>query len=605
MKTYVSIAVLMLICMFCPAVAVAQPPAPPEGLRSEMAGEWGKAIEIYQRILETEPGRVDLWVRISDIQARLSNPEGAAVALAEAARLAPDDADIHFRLSQAYAAGNKPELALSAIERCVELEPDNIEYLRTRAQLANWTGDSETAAESYDRLLAISPEDDSALLDYARSSSWSGHTDDAASAYKEYLGEHPEEEKVYIEYVKVEAWRGNYAGSLSVLGHYREKFGESKDYRREKAKVLAWARRPTEAMELILPLLEEDPDDYEVNYSRTVALYHANRPVEAVESLDTLFRLRPESGETEDIRRFIMTPLRPDITFSASFYTDSDDLDRFHTSAVAGYSPNPDFRFLAGVEADHLEADRGSGFERLNGDETARHESIWVGIDAVVSPRLTVDGHAGAAEAEDRERFIFGAGLDYRPQDNLGIRLETDYGFYVVSPRSLDLGIRRSHNQALVDWEPDLVHTIIFVAGYNDFSDDNESWEVIAAPRRTVLQREKINFDIGLRGWWYGFDKQLDNGYYDPEFYQSYMVTNMAYWKISDDDGVSVALDLGFVKDDEMDDFRFGVGLTAEGVFGLYRDVMLRVGGGIFNNQRTAGGAFEAYEGHIAITFRF
>jgi len=97
MKTYVSIAVLMLICMFCPAVAVAQPPAPPEGLRSEMAGEWGKAIEIYQRILETEPGRVDLWVRISDIQARLSNPEGAAVALAEAARLAPDDADIHFR----------------------------------------------------------------------------------------------------------------------------------------------------------------------------------------------------------------------------------------------------------------------------------------------------------------------------------------------------------------------------------------------------------------------------------------------------------------------------------------------------------------------------
>jgi hypothetical protein len=54
-----------------------------------------------------------------------------------------------------------------------------------------------------------------------------------------------------------------------------------------------------------------------------------------------------------------------------------------------------------------------------------------------------------------------------------------------------------------------------------------------------------------------------------------------------------------------MDSFRFGWGTTVEGVFGLYRDMMLRVGGSIFNNQRTQGGAFEAYEAHVALTLRF
>ena len=83
------------------------------------------------------------------------------------------------------------------------------------------------------------------------------------------------------------------------------------------------------------------------------------------------------------------------------------------------------------------------------------------------------------------------------------------------------------------------------------------------------------------------------------------MITNLAYWKISDDDGVSVAFDLGVVKDEEMDDFRFGWGMSAEAVFGLYRDVTLKVGGSIFNNQRTEGGAFNAYAGHAALTCRF
>jgi tetratricopeptide (TPR) repeat protein len=591
--------------MVFPAGASALPAVPPDGLKAEMAGQWEEAIEVYRGILDGDPDRVDLWLRISDIEASLGNHEKSAEALAEAAGLRPHDPKIHSRLTQAYSANDQPELALEAIDRAIDLDPDNIDYLKVRAVLANWIGRSDVAADTYMQLLKKTPEDDALLLNYARASAWSGHTDQAAVAYEEYLTDHPNEKEVYIEQVKVESWRGNYAGSISVLGHYQESFGESNEYRREKARVLAWAGRPTEAMELILPLLEEDPDDYDVNYSRTIALNNDYRPAEAVESLQKLVQLKPESEETRDIQRIVETPLRPDITFAGSAYSDSDDLDRYHGSIIAGFSPQPETRILAGIETDHLEADDGTGFETTEGDEKERHDRGWVGVEHVISPEVSVDGHIGVAETEGDNRFIYAAGIEYRPKDNLKFRAETDYGFYVISPRTLDLGIRRSSNQLWATWEPDLLHTVVGGVGYIDLSDDNESWEAVVAPRRAVVRREKINLDLGVRATWYGFDEQFDNGYYDPEFYQSYMATGLAYWKISDDDGVSLALDLGAVKDDEMSGFEFGWGTSVEGVFGLYRDVMLRVGGSFYNSYRTEGGDFEAFEGHIALTFRF
>ncbi len=606
MRSYLLLTTIWLLAALWPTDLRAQPAdVPREGLSAEMAGRWEEALEVYNDVLAGDPGNVELWLRVSDIQASLGLPAEAAEALAVAATLSPTNPRIHFRASQAYSMSNQPELALEAVGHAIELEPENVTYLETQAQLANWAGLSDVAAMTYERMLKISPEEDSILLNYARSSAWSGHTDTAAEAYKEYLDGHPEAEEVYIEHVKVESWRGNYAASISILGQYRDNFGESKEYRREKARILAWAGRPTEAMSLIAPLLEENPDDYDVNYSRTIALYRGYRPAEAVESLEKLVELKPDSKDTEDIRRIVLTPLRPDVTFGVSAYSDSDDIDRYHGSITAGFSPKPETRITVGVETDYLEADATSGFEAADGDETVRHDSGWIGIEHVVSPEVSVSGHIGGADAEGESRFIYGAGIEYRPWDELKLRAETDYGFYVVSPRSVDLGIRRSSNHLWADWTPDFVHTLILGLGYNDFSDDNESWEVVAAPRRSVLRREKINLDVGVRGTWYGFEKQLDNGYYDPEFYQSYMATFMAYWKISDDDGVSVSLDLGAVKDDEMDSFKFGSGVSSEGVFGLYRDVMLRIGGSIFNNQRTEGGAFEAYESHIALTFRF
>lgn len=520
-------------------------------------------------------------------------------------KVAPDEAEVSYRKSQAFAIADKPDLAFPPIERAVELEPDNIEYLKFHATIANWVGRSDRAADSCERIVSLEPDNKEGLLNLARFSSWSGRLDRAASAYDEYLSKYPDEPEVYIDSVQTESWMGHYAKSLNRLEEYRERFGETKDYLQEKARVLAWAQRPEKAFELITPLLEEEPDNYEVNYSRTVALHYDNRPREAVESLETLYHLRPDPEETDDIRRFVVTPLRSFAEFGGRGYWDSDDLEIYTGWARAIYSLRPETQFGVGVQTDYLRVDKEEGLEPLDGDKHTWHHREWFEIYNRFSPEVAMDAYMGVADAEGKTRPTYGIGLDYQPEDNLGLRLERDYGFYLVSPRTVDVGVRRGRNSFMLNWEPHLLYTVVGELGYSDYSDKNESWEAMLAPRRAFVRSENLNLDLGVRGQWFGFKDDLDHGYYDPTLYQSYMATSFWYWKISDNDGVSVTLDAGVIRDDDMSSFDFGWGGSIEGTFGLYRDVMLRIGGSGFNYYRREGGTYEAYLAHVIVTIRF
>jgi hypothetical protein len=125
------------------------------------------------------------------------------------------------------------------------------------------------------------------------------------------------------------------------------------------------------------------------------------------------------------------------------------------------------------------------------------------------------------------------------------------------------------------------------------------------APRRALLRTQRLNLDLGVSGRWFGFDQDPGNGYYAPSRYERYAVTAFTYWKISDDDGVSVTFSYGPYKDNTMSGFRSGGDIVAEGFFGLYRDWFVDVKADL---SRYGGGATGGYSSrlfNISITRRF
>jgi hypothetical protein len=405
----------------------------------------------------------------------------------------------------------------------------------------------------------------------------------------------------------VEGWRGNYPTALSLLERYREDFGETDNYLKQKARILAWAQRPTEAIELSLPLLEKDPQDYELHVTNTIAMHYANRPQEAVDSLQVLDDLRPGSLEVDGIRRFVMTPLRSFIQGGLKYYHDSDSIDITYIYLQGEYALSPVTFLRARLENDYLHADEGSGYEQIDGKENIWYSSLWIGIRHRFSPKVAFEGDIGGSKAGSEEKFpTYRLAFDFRFSDEFSMKLEREYDYFIISPRALSLGIRIGENRLQLSWAPDFKYFVYAHAEYDTLSDDNERWEFLLAPRRTFLRGGKFNLDIGITALWYGFEEQVfDHGYWAPELYQSYLITGYGYWKINENNGVSIVISGGIQKDDTVSTFREGFDANVEGMFGIYRDWMLVVSGGITHNIQQRTGAYDGVSAGVWLTRRF
>jgi tetratricopeptide (TPR) repeat protein len=595
---------LPLMFVLWGAKAFAQPAIPAEGLAAEGAGEWTKALALYQAILDRDPRDAALWTRVADIEARLGNLEKSATALQRAADAAPQDVALHQRLSQAHAMLDRPWAALEAIEHAVRLSPESGELLRARGTLATWAGDYDRARDSYRRLDRLSPGDHDIVLNLARVSAWGGHTDAAVAAYKRYLDKNPGAPEVWLELARTESWRGNYGAALECLETYRARFGGHEKYAREKAAVLARAGRPGEALETIAPLLLLHPDDYELNLTRALALTLQRRTRDASEALETLRDLQPDARETQAAERLFRSALPPLADPGVTVYSDSSSLEvqRFAPRATVSFANGTDV--AAGSEHERLTARQGSGLEQIDGSEHSGHDHVWIGASRQVGS-LAVRGRIGQAQASGRELTAYRIGADLTPADGLLLSVERNTGFFVVSPRTIGLGLRQVSHRARFEWAPGIRWHVVTDAWYQSLSDGNHRWELTVAPRRSVARTERLNLDLGFTVARLHTAINYDNGYYDPNRYEYYALTAYPYWKLGENTGVGLALALGVQRDDFSPGFRPGGNATIDATVGISRRWAVTVNAAGLFNQRLGSGAFRGYGAGASLVRRF
>lgn len=579
---------------------------PENGFRAEQEGRWEDAVAIYRDALRADQGQLEIWLRLADIHARLKQADQTADALAHASTLRPDDAALWQKLSQARAVANDQEGAYSAIVRAVELAPDNVDYLRAQAQLALWAKHNAVALASYRKLLVLAPQDPAAWLGLARVNAWDGQTDDAVAEYRAYLEQQPDDKAVWLELVKVEGWRGNYPGALQDLDHYRSRFGDDRESLAQRARALAWLGQSARAIAIAQPLLDASPGDPEVLTTHLIASNQANRTEEALADLKAIEAARPDSNENRTLRRYLLTPLRSFVRLGLNYSSDSSDLHIFPVTLDGELALNPRTRLLAGLESQRLDGSLGSGLENTNGGTSADYRRFWGGIKHRFTPAVAGELRLGSANADGNHAFTeYRAALDLRPSDDWTLRPEVERTLHAVSPRAVSLHVERETARLLAHWTPSPRYVVDATFSRDSFSDGNSRWEVVLAPRRVILRTQRLNMDVGLSGTWSGFDKNLENGYYDPTHFQRYALTSFLYWKLSDDDGISLALSLGGQKDDSMADFKMGGDAVVQWHKGISRDWYLQAYAALLHNVQVPSGAYRSNNVGIVLTRRF
>jgi tetratricopeptide (TPR) repeat protein len=441
-------------------------------------------------------------------------------------------------------------------------------------------------------------------LSLARVSAWGGRTDAAVDAYRRYLQVEPSAAGVWIELAKTEAWRGNYGAALKNLETYRTRFGEDEAYSRETAAVLARAGRPGRALDTLEPMLRQHPEDYDLNLTRTIALTMQGRTREATEALDTLRRLQPDTPDTQSAERVVRGVLASTAEPAVSVYSDSSGLEvqRFAPRATVQLATGTSF--AGGYDHETLTAPQGSELAPLDGSVNARHDQLWVSAGQKVGFGY-LRGRLGQERTEAGDFTAYAVRADLVPADGVQLSIERNSGLYLVSPRTIDLGLRQVSHRAQLDWSPNVRSRVVADALYQTLSDGNERWELTFSPRFGVARMERVNLDLGAVVSRLGTTTNFSHGYYDPRRYEFYAGAVYPYWKVSEGIGLGLSLSLGAQRDDFSPSFRLGGNATGEATFGIYNAWVLKVTGGGTLNQRLGSGAFRGYGAGVSLIRRF
>ncbi|MGM0516741.1 MAG: tetratricopeptide repeat protein [Pseudomonadota bacterium] len=587
------------------APSIAAPEVPKAAVAAEMREDWTAAEAVYREALESEPERVDLWRRLSDVLAREGRAAEAAEALDEAVAVVPDDPDLRMTASAAWAQADRPGQALEHCLAASDLRPDDVSVRRTCARQANWVGDSAAVASLRREVYAIT-DDPADLKAYAAALGGAGELDASVDLYKEYLDAHPDDAEALLEYATIETWRGAYADADEALDHYRDMHGENDDWAARKARLLAWAHRPGQARPLNDRLLEADPDNYEHLYTRMLILRDEARHSEAIAALEPLERLRPESEDTHDAVRSTHAFLRSNVGIELGYRDDADDISLRRLAVKGRWSLTPETYLYGRLEHRDIRAEAGGPFIGVEGDSSIDIEQGLVGARHRISPLIEVGGEVGTASIDGGggDVGLYGLFADLRPLDNLRIDLSATRRIWDISPKSASLGLAMRDHRARIQWQPTLRHFVNAEVAHGRLNDGNRRDELFVNPYRAMLRTERFNLDLGVSAHWQDYDKDLDNGYYDPSNYRRFALTAVGYWKFSDDDGLNVSLSPGWHTDDSLSKYEFGTDVSVELINGIYRDWYSRLGASYSDRSQTTG-RYDAYSINWELVRRF
>jgi tetratricopeptide (TPR) repeat protein len=585
--------------------AILNAAVPYAGLKAEMDGKWEDAASLYESILKQDPSRIDLTLRLSDIYSKLQEYDKAATSLKSAIQQNPNDAQLYAKIATVYAVNKQPEQAMEAIKKAISLAPQNMNYLRDQASLANWLGDYTLTVESYKKIFEHTNEE-TLLLQIARTNSWSGHLDLAVTNFQNYLESHPEDKNIYLDYAKAEIWRGNYPKAEELLDIYVQKFSNDDVSQTMYADLYARAEWPNASQELYEPLLEKSPDDYMLNYIKTLALDHDKKVDESMQSLDKVTKMKPESKDTLDLNKVVLTKYRSNIRASGIYYQDIDNIRHTETSLYGEYYITPSTSVYAGAIYDDHRAKDSSPYINIDGSNGIGITTVGLGLTHRLNQYLHTDIFVGKAKTVNKSITVGKLNIRADLGDKATLFLDASQDFYKISPRSVSLSVQRAHSGALLEYRPTLGDTILLQGEYEVFSGYNRKWGALVAPRHAVVRSENWGVDLGVKAWLFGFKKNLDQGYYDPELFESYMLTIHSVYRYSSETEFSLIGGVGAIKDDSMKSYQPGMNIDLLGTTGIYEDWKFQVRTGYMNNQReTWSEYYDAYYVGMSIMRRF
>jgi len=158
------------------------------------------------------------------------------------------------------------------------------------------------------------------------------------------------------------------------------------------------------------------------------------------------------------------------------------------------------------------------------------------------------------------------AGVTYRPNKKFSWDIDTGYTPITYTPTATKYGVMRSRFGTGLNFDLDPRTRLTFDYYYahyqsaqisgTKYTDDGHFGEVDF--NRIVTTSQPISFDLGVESVWYGYAGRSYMGFFNPSFYQRYLLTPRIYGKFSKTVGYDLSGGVGIQKSDKDNPIKMG-----------------------------------------------
>lgn len=485
--------------------------------RAWAAGQVEEAARLYEARVQRDSNDVRALHRLGLARAWAGHNDEALTLLDRAARLDPTDLETQVDRARVQANRGDPAGAAAALEPVITANPAYLPALQARAQFLSWAGDFDASLRTYGRVLEITPGDRSVDLERARVLSWASRFGAAEAAYDSILRRNPNDRDALLGKAQVLAWAGRldvaevvYQRLLSINRNDREALNGL-------ARTAAWRGDLLTAERRWRASLARDPDDAAALVGLSQTLRWQGRDAAALAAARHAVRVAPTDRDARTELAWTRLPLQPSVAPAVTYETDSDGNRITTLSSGAAFRPDPRVEVRADA---YLRDTRLDDASKLEG--SAR--GVAMALRAQLEPGWWLLGGAGVTgtDVEDADaraswramlsspaRYPVTASLSYAhtPLDATALLIARD-----VDVDELNLSATLIPAQG---W------AISAGGGGADFH-GGVSGET---NRRTnanlaITRRLARFFTFGAAGRTFGFEKDLMDGYFDPDLYR-------------------------------------------------------------------------------------
>ena len=481
------------------------------------------AMRLYSIRLEADPTDLTAMLRVGLMRAWDGRYDDAIALLDRLVEIEPTYVEGRLARARVRAWSGDLPAAREEVEQILSVQPDNPDALAALALFQSWAGQLDEALANYDDLLAIAPEHGMARRQQARAFAWASEFEQSRAAYDSLIARNPDDIEARMGLANALAFSADYDGAADEYDPVLSRAPGDMRALTGRAKVLGWAGRLVDSERAALRAVDVDRSSAEA-WSGLGQVYRwQGRAAAAKEAFEVAAQLEPTRPDIRDQLRSMDLSFAPMARPTFTAEDDSDGNRMLTTSLTAAWHPMPRLEVRAEGYYKQLDQDDVSGLL----ERTAK--GLTVSGRYQFRPGWTVTGGVGGSATDgfgDPQFFNFEAAVQTPDRYPLGVGLSVESAGLNETAALAEQGIRSSQLLVTGRWRPApgwLVDGSVGLGRFEGSENNQRRSGFLAASRRVG---RFFSLGASLRG--FSFEKNLNDGYFDPDFYGIAELTG--YW---------------------------------------------------------------------------